>query len=55
VPGARSRPVYVALVGDLFHVNHVKRLRAARSGSWLVVDLLSARWSPRQPSAWDEG
>lgn len=40
-PG-RHRRVYVDMVGDLFHMGHVRFLEAARAfGDWLVVGVLS--------------
>lgn len=42
-PGmAGRRRVYVDMVGDLFHMGHVRFLQAARTfGDWLVVGVLS--------------
>lgn len=42
-PAAAShRRVYVDMVGDLFHMGHVRFLKAARTfGDWLVVGVLS--------------
>lgn len=39
---AGRRRIYVDMVGDLFHMGHVRFLKAARAyGDWLVVGVLS--------------